>query len=72
MNAFLKRLMARKRTPLTVSCILAAPLYFLSLMLVSLAIDRPTTVSWTHDGKLITHLPPDEHRGSRRRSGRSR
>src|SRR6185312_13513238 len=57
-NAFFKRLMARKRTPLTVSCILAAPLYFLSLMLVSLAIDRPTTVSWTHNGKLITHYHP--------------
>ena len=58
MSAFLKRLLARKRTPLTVSCILAAPLYFLSLMLVSLAIDRPTIVSWTHNGKLITHYHP--------------
>jgi hypothetical protein len=57
-KAFLKGLMARKRTPLTVSCILAAPLYFLSLMLVSLAIDRPTVVSWTHNGKLITHYHP--------------
>ncbi len=58
MSALLKRLLARKRTPLTVSCILAAPLYFLSLMLVSLAIDRPTVVSWTHNGKLITHYHP--------------
>ena len=40
-NAFLKRLAARKRTPLIVSCILAAPLYFLSLMLASMALDRP-------------------------------
>ena len=53
--------MARKRTPLTVSCILAAPLYFLSLMLVSLAIDRPTTVSWTPRDREAHHdLPPDE------------
>jgi hypothetical protein len=57
-NAFLKRLMARKRTPLTVSCILAAPLYFLSLMLASLAIDRPDAISWTHNGKLVTHYHP--------------
>jgi hypothetical protein len=57
-NAFLKKLAARKRTPLTVSCILAAPLYFLSLMLASLAIDRPRIVAWTHHGQLVEHFHP--------------
>jgi hypothetical protein len=52
-NAFLKRLAARKRTPLTVSCILAAPLYFLSLMLASMAIDRPHLITWASHGKLV-------------------
>jgi hypothetical protein len=55
-NAFLKRLAARKRTPLTVSCILAAPLYFLSLMLASMAMDRPDIISWTHNGTLVEHF----------------
>jgi hypothetical protein len=55
-NAFLKRLAARKRTPLVVSCILAAPLYFLSLMLASMAMDRPDIISWTHDGTLVEHF----------------
>jgi hypothetical protein len=57
-NAFLKRLAARQRTPLVVSCILAAPLYFLSLMLASMALDRPRIVAWTHDGKLVEHFHP--------------
>jgi hypothetical protein len=57
-NAFVKRLTARPRTPLVVSCILAAPLYFLSLMLASMAIDRPHVVAWTHNGKLVTHFHP--------------
>jgi hypothetical protein len=57
-NAFLKRLRARKRTPLIVSCILAAPLYFLSLLLASMAIDKPHIISWTHDGKLVEHFHP--------------
>jgi hypothetical protein len=52
-SAFLKRLAARQRTPLIVSCILAAPLYFLSLMLASMAMDRPDIISWTHDGELV-------------------
>lgn len=56
MRAFFKKLAARKRTPLTVSCILAAPLYFLSLMLASMAIDRPRIVAWTHHGRLIEHF----------------
>ena len=56
MNAFLKRLAARKRTPLVVSCILAAPLYFLSLMLASMAMDRPDIISWTHNGTLVEHF----------------
>jgi hypothetical protein len=57
-KAFLRKLAKRKRTPLTVSCILAAPLYFLSLMLASLAIDRPRIVAWTHHGQLIEHFHP--------------
>jgi hypothetical protein len=55
-NPFFKKLAARKRTPLTVSFILAAPLYFLSLMLVSMAIDRPHIVAWSHHGQLIEHF----------------
>jgi hypothetical protein len=57
-NPFLKRLAARQRTPLVVACILAAPLYFLSLMLASLALDRPHIVAWTHHGKLVEHFHP--------------
>jgi hypothetical protein len=52
-KAFLKRLRARRRTPLTVACILAAPLYFLSLLLASMAMDRPHVIAWTHDGQLV-------------------
>jgi hypothetical protein len=52
-NAFFKRVMARQRTPLIVSCILAAPLYFLSLMLASMALDRPDIIAWTHAGQHI-------------------
>ena len=50
MSGFFKRLAARKRTPLIVACILATPLYFLSLMLASLALDRPRIVAWMHGG----------------------
>jgi hypothetical protein len=55
-NAFLRRLAKRKRTPLAVSCILAAPLFFLSLMLASLALDRPRIVAWERHGQLIQHF----------------
>ncbi|HET6172569.1 MAG TPA: hypothetical protein VFD90_08190 [Gaiellales bacterium] len=58
MNTFLKRLAARKRTPLIVASILAAPLYFLSLMLASLALDRPHVIAWTHNGHLILRFHP--------------
>ena len=58
MSGFFKRLAARKRTPLIVACILATPLYFLSLMLASLALDRPRIVSWTHHGRLVEHFHP--------------
>ena len=58
MNALLKSLAARRRTPLTVSCILAAPLYFLSLLLASMAIDRPHVVTWAHHGKQIQTFHP--------------
>jgi len=57
-SAFFKRLMARQRTPLIVSLILAAPLYFLSLMLASMALDRPHIIAWTHNGKLVEHFHP--------------
>jgi hypothetical protein len=57
-NAFLKRLEARDRTPLSVAWILATALYFLSLMLASLAIDRPRVVAWTHHGHLVVHYHP--------------
>ena len=58
MNAFLKSLQARDRTALSVAWILATALYFLSLMLASLAIDRPRVVAWTHHGHLIVHYHP--------------
>jgi hypothetical protein len=59
-NAFLRRLARRKRTPVAVSCILAAPLLFLSLMLASLALDRPRIVAWERHGQLIQHFHPTE------------
>jgi hypothetical protein len=55
-NAFLRRLAKRERTPIVVACILAAPLYFLSLMLASMALDRPDVVSWTHAGAQINRF----------------
>ena len=58
MSSFFKRLAARKRTPLIVACILATPLYFLSLMLASLALDRPRIVAWMHGGQLVEHFHP--------------
>jgi hypothetical protein len=59
-NAFLRRLAKRKRTPLIVACILAAPLYFLSLMLASLALDKPRIVAWERHGQLILHFHPTD------------
>ena len=56
MSAFFKRLAQRDRTPLNVASILATALYFLSLMLASLAMDRPRLVAWTHNGHLIVHF----------------
>jgi hypothetical protein len=53
---FLVKLAARKRTPLNVAFILAAPLYFLSLMLASMAIDRPHIIAWAHKGTLVQHF----------------
>jgi hypothetical protein len=55
-NAFIKRLTARDRTPLSVAWILGTALYFLSLMLASLALDRPRLVAWTHNGHLVVHF----------------
>jgi hypothetical protein len=55
-NALFKRLAARRRTPLIVASILAAPLYFLALMLASLALDRPDIIAWRHQGKLVEHF----------------
>ena len=56
MRPFLVKLAARKRTPLNVAFILAAPLYFLSLMLASMAIDRPHIIAWSHKGTLVQHF----------------
>ena len=58
MKAFLTRLAKRKRTPLTVACILAAPLYFLSLLLATLALDRPHVLAWTHAGHEVLRYHP--------------
>jgi hypothetical protein len=55
-KAFFVKLAARKRTPLNVAFILAAPLYFLSLMLASMAIDRPRIIAWSDHGRLVEHF----------------
>jgi hypothetical protein len=55
-KGFLTRLAKRDRTPLNVAWILGTALYFLSLMLASLALDRPRLVAWAHNGKLIVHF----------------
>jgi hypothetical protein len=55
-SAFFKRLAARDRTPLNVAWIFATAIYFLSLMLASLAMDRPRLVAWTHNGHLVVHF----------------
>jgi hypothetical protein len=55
----LDRLRGIRKGPLAVAGILAAPLFFCSLMAASLAIARPRIVTWTHKGHLISrfHAP---------------
>ena len=59
MNAFLKGLRARDRTPLSVAWILAtAPAFPLADLHASAeAIDRPRVITWTH-GHLVVHFHP--------------
>lgn len=54
-----ERLRSIRKGPLAVAAIIAAPLFFCSLMGASLAIARPQIISWVHDGKRITlfHQP---------------
>jgi hypothetical protein len=49
----IERLLRIQKGPLATAGILAAPLFFCSLMAASLAIARPNIVSWGHDGKLV-------------------
>ena len=47
------RLVPAAKAPLALSGFLALPVFFASLMAVSLAIEKPRAVEWTHNGKLI-------------------
>jgi hypothetical protein len=49
----LSRLVPAGKAPLAFAGFLALPVFFASLMAVSLAIERPRAVEWTHNGKLI-------------------
>ena len=53
MRRFAARLVPKAKAPLALAGFLALPVFFASLMAVSLAIERPRAVEWTHDGKLI-------------------
>lgn len=53
MSRRLRRLVPAAKAPLALAGFLALPLFFASLMAVSLAIERPRAVEWTHNGKLI-------------------
>jgi len=48
-----RRLLPARKAPLALAAFLAMPIFFASLMAVSLAIEKPRTVAWTHDGKLV-------------------
>ena len=47
------RLLPSAKAPLALSAFLALPVFFASLMAVSLAIEKPRTVEWRSAGKLI-------------------
>ena len=49
----MKRWLPTSRAPLALAAFLGMPIFFASLMAVSLAIEKPRTVAWTHDGKLV-------------------
>ena len=49
----LARLLPSAKAPLALSAFLALPVFFASLMAVSLAIEKPRTVEWRDAGKLI-------------------
>ena len=49
----LSRLVPAAKAPLAFAGFLALPVFFASLMAVSLAIERPRAVEWTRNGKLI-------------------
>jgi hypothetical protein len=54
-----ERLRRVRKGPLAIAGIIAAPLFFCSLMAASLAIARPRVVEWEHAGKprIIFHQP---------------
>jgi hypothetical protein len=49
----MRRLLPRRKAPLGLAGFLAVPLFFSSLMCVSLAIDKPHRYEWTRAGKLV-------------------
>jgi hypothetical protein len=58
-SAVAGRLRRIRRAPLAIAGIVAAPLFFCSLMGASLAIARPQIFSWLHDGhrRTVFHQP---------------
>jgi hypothetical protein len=54
-----RRLVPRRKSPLALAAFLALPLFFASLMAVSLAIEKAHAFEWTHQGRLIRvyHAP---------------
>jgi hypothetical protein len=51
-------LVPRHKAPLALAGFLALPLFFASLMAVSLAIEKAHAFEWTHDGRLVRVFHP--------------
>jgi uncharacterized membrane protein YhaH (DUF805 family) len=51
-----KRLIPTAKAPLALAAFLGIPVFFASLMAVSLAIEKPRAVEWTSAGQLIRRL----------------
>lgn len=56
MRRQLARVVPAAKAPLALAGFFALPVFFASLMAVSLAIERPRAVEWRHNGKLIQRL----------------
>jgi hypothetical protein len=48
-----RRLLPTRKAPLALAGFLCLPVFFASLMAVTLAIEKPRTVAWTSGGKLV-------------------